>query len=313
MLKPSIPAERDAFGLQSEMIHVALGYHVDRVRHGHPFALSYDVTALLDEGHRGPHFLNSAINREGIKPLNIMETLTQGPTSPIDVIAKGVTASVWESFGHLYGIGLERVSEPRYFPFIADHELSDIRREMMPHTGNESYQGMGTIHSGFRVGIDTMTHFSALAEGLPEGHSLDASAVAQTFAKTGKLGLLLLKGEQLTMRFPETSPGQMKIAEWIRPGSKLGVSTDKIRTFTDAKMPGCPARMVASDRAMRILSRHGLEVPADGSSSIKILCDAIRSYVHEQFELLRAELPLGNVQAMPLFDRRVYGRSFPTA
>ncbi len=310
MLLPSDPAERDAFGLQSEMVHVTLGYHLDRVKHGHPFALAPDVSAHVGK-HITSMLLSDKVREFGLNELRLVDELRNDHVSPIHLISKGVVASVWDSLGHMQGVGLERVEQPRYFPLIADHEVSDIRRELLPYAKNEAYRGMGTIHSGFHIGIGFMTHFAALAEGLPPGRSLDAAGLVGTLSKTSSLGLGLLQLEQAVMSHQQLF--REKVMQWLSPDKRFGVNPEKIREFTDGKAPGCPSRMAPTKRAIRILRRHGLEAPAEDASAIEILCRHIQAYVHEQFEILRAELPLGNVQAMPLFDRRVYARAIPVA
>lgn len=268
--------------LQGELIHVLWGYHVDRLKNGHPPLLGNNLhdkdSANLDKPNH-PRVLIRNIQRDGILPFDIQRAMRAEPNAiPTQIIAHAIIASIWDSINHL--IDLDRTTAlPQYTDFLNDEELAGLREEMDSRKDYLfSYTGTNTMHSGARVGIGIMADLAALKYGLPSQHPFDVERLSHVLSKTGSMGLMHLTHMNLMM---DLAPDTEKLGEFLDPQTSLGMPVDTIRKICNRTEIGCPSRQPISPRAQAILERHGMFEGAYGIDSRRSAIFRIAGHVRE--------------------------------
>lgn len=282
--------EKENMERQSELIHMFWGYHADRLKNGHPFALDNSMESNDSDGARSnsPRYLANDINDRGLLPLNLINSVrSEVAASPINIISQGITASMWDSLNHINHIS-HTSQDSRYNAFIHDDDLLRIRHEMDEQGQHiHSFRGTGTVYSGIQVGLNNMTFFSALQYSLPSDHAFDAPRLSHVIAKTTDMNLSLwnMKTSMIKMGILEDPHENLVEAQ-----SPFGISVQVLKDHCKKNAIGCPAMRPIGKQATEILKRHTLYTETyegrESDSAIQMICTALQQYFNDQVDAL---------------------------
>ena len=290
-------AQQKASALQGELIHIFWGYHSHRLAHGFPFALGNPLIDTISTKNNAqndvsntpsPAALIRSLREGGYRDFNLLDAVkSDADQSAISIISQGITASMWDSLNHVVGFYRDNVP-PNYQEFIADDDVRTLRQDADALGKNQSsFQGSGTLHAGARVGVETMTFFSALEYGLPEGHPLNAKDIAYALSKTDSFRLSLRSMDRAILSL---SPTLQTLSNFHDAKSPMGFPAQKMKEYCVPDALGCSARAKIGEAATALLQKHGLYSPTyddtDKQSAIKLVAEKVRAFFFEQIDVL---------------------------
>lgn len=294
-------AQQKASALQGELIHVFWGYHSHRLRHGFPFALGNPLIDAMSTNNNARNDVSNTpspaafirnLREGGYKDFNLLDAVTSDTDqSAVTIIAQGIAASMWDSLNHVVGNYRDNVS-PEYQDFVNDDALQTLRHntdELGKH--QSSFRGSGTLHAGARVGVETMTFFSALEYGLPEGHPLNAKDIAYALSKTDSFRLSLRSMDRAMLSLV---PTLQTLSSFHDADAPMGYPTQKLKEYCVPDALGCSARAKISDAATALLQKHGLYSPTyddtEKQSAIKLVAEKVRAFFFAEIDVLLTTL-----------------------
>ena len=294
-------AERENSARQASLIHVFWGYHSDRMRHGHPFALGNSLKDTKSLEHDTRYSLSAFmrnVQQHGYKAFNLLDFVRQqGRHSPLSMITEGVIASTWDSLNHVIGEYMDHAS-PQYHDFLVDSELTALKNDI--DTNGErlfSFGSSRTLHAGISVGVSHTTTLAAIEYGLPAGHPFNTPQLAHTLAKTDTIRLTALSMADVLLRLRPTVD---TLGMFQDPHAPLGYPSARLRKHCDPKAIGCSARSPITPQAESILRRHGLYDEtygnAEGVSAIRLISTAVKNFLRREIDDLFSALSLNEVQ-----------------
>lgn len=297
--------QREVQLLQNDLIHLFVAYHLDRLRHGHAVGLSNALSGPDAEKKPNAHVLKKDIQAHGRLPqASLREAVEQGETNPISFIRRGVLASAWDSLNHVLRVDSDTV-DPRYSDFISDAGLQEIIDES-DEKGKDlwSFSGSNRIHSGFQVGLSTISSLTEMQYALrDENESFDAARLSHMLAKSDDIGLTGIGMNSLMLQLQP----QNTLNEWSLPDSKIGIPYEKLREYLRVNEPGCSARLPIRKKSYALLEQHGLntgEYSSPPTSAIKVVARFYRNHAFSEWASL-ADLSDAQKQGIADYDRYI--------
>ena len=274
-----------------ELIHILWGYHKDRLRNGHPFALENEAANTTDY-RLNPNILIQNIAEHGIQPLDLIGKVRKGTQKHvIQMLSDAITGSLWDSCNHILNID-RQTATPTHKEFLSDPSLSNLQRDM--DTAGESlhsHRGTKFLHSGIRVGVGIVTNLTAIGYKLPKEHPFDVARISSLFAQTNSFELNMLHMDLLLRTLQPPEEWRQRYHDETAP---LGMPTSTLRKHCDSQAIGCPARLAKGSMAKDILRRYNLDQQTDDEQQSKpaiiLIATRVQRYVSEQIQQLFATL-----------------------